>query len=106
MNTAGGAYVLGGTVGQHDAGPTSAVMSGGQFTLTGGFWTTPTPLVCACPGDMDGDGVLSGRDVQGFVDCLMAGDHCACADLNGVNGATVDDAIPFVTALLSGPACP
>ncbi len=30
----GGAYSLGGTLGQPDAG----VLSGGNFTLTGGFW--------------------------------------------------------------------
>ena len=31
----GGAYRLGGTVGQHDAGP----ISGGGYALTGGFWS-------------------------------------------------------------------
>jgi hypothetical protein len=30
----GGAYALGGTIGQPDAG----VMSGGSYTLVGGFW--------------------------------------------------------------------
>ena len=32
--TAGGAYALRGTIGQPDAG----TMSGGDYTLTGGFW--------------------------------------------------------------------
>ncbi len=35
MNAAGGAYTLGGTAGQPDAG---AAMSGGGYTLVGGFW--------------------------------------------------------------------
>ncbi len=35
MNAAGGAYTLGGTLGQPDAG---AAMSGGGYTLVGGFW--------------------------------------------------------------------
>ena len=35
MNATGGAYTLGGTAGQPDAG---AAMSGGGFTLVGGFW--------------------------------------------------------------------
>ena len=30
----GGGYELGGTIGQYDAGP----LTGGTFTLTGGFW--------------------------------------------------------------------
>jgi hypothetical protein len=34
----GGAYILSGTIGQLDAGPTSI---GGEFTITGGFWTSP-----------------------------------------------------------------
>lgn len=33
--SSGGGYVLSGTVGQHNAGE---VLSGGTFTLTGGFW--------------------------------------------------------------------
>src|SRR5688572_32929568 len=41
----GGAYSLGGTVGQHDAG----TQTGGVYTLTGGFWgvTVPTPTPTA-----------------------------------------------------------
>jgi hypothetical protein len=34
MYSAGGAYTLGGTVGQPDAG----VLKGGAYTLAGGFW--------------------------------------------------------------------
>jgi hypothetical protein len=34
MFSAGGAYTLGGTAGQPDAG----VLAGGSFRLTGGFW--------------------------------------------------------------------
>jgi hypothetical protein len=34
MYSAGGAYTLGGTVGQPDAG----VLEGGAYTLAGGFW--------------------------------------------------------------------
>jgi hypothetical protein len=35
MYSAGGAYTLGGTVGQPDAG----VLKGSNYTLTGGFWS-------------------------------------------------------------------
>ena len=34
MLSTGGAYSLGGTIGQFDAG----TLSGGTYTLTGGFW--------------------------------------------------------------------
>lgn len=35
MYSTGGGYTLGGTIGQHDAGP---LLSGNRFTLSGGFW--------------------------------------------------------------------
>ncbi len=49
----GGAYQLGGTIGQHDAGASN----GGAYSLTSGFWgvgnvnssTTPTPTPTATP---------------------------------------------------------
>jgi hypothetical protein len=33
--SSGGGYVLNGSIGQHDAGPT---LSGGEYILAGGFW--------------------------------------------------------------------
>lgn len=107
MNSPGGAYVLKGSIGQADAGSSAAPMTGGQFTLTGGFWTAdPGPTNCVCPGDMNGDGALDGQDVQGFVECLIAGDHCPCADINSVGGVTPTDIQLFVTALVAGQGCP
>ena len=38
MFSTGGAYSLGGTIGQHDAGSFSSPMSGGAYSLVGGFW--------------------------------------------------------------------
>ena len=35
LNSTGGVYSLSGTIGQHDAG---GPMTGGNFSLTGGFW--------------------------------------------------------------------
>ena len=35
MNATGGVYTLGGTIGQPDAG---AALTGGGYTLVGGFW--------------------------------------------------------------------
>ena len=42
--SAGGAFLLSGTIGQHDAG---GPMAGGNYSLTGGFWA---PLVVQTPG--------------------------------------------------------
>jgi hypothetical protein len=43
--SAGGAYQLSGTIGQHDAG---GPMTGGNYSLTGGFWSAIT--VVQTPG--------------------------------------------------------
>ncbi len=99
----GGSFSLGWTIGQADAQP-APVMSGGNFVLTGGFWTDAA--VCTCPGDMNGDGKKNGDDVQRFIGCLVVGGDCACADLNFVGGVTSVDVSVFVTALLTGGGCP
>src|SRR5262249_28982361 len=92
-----GTYSLGGTIGQPDAGP----MSGGQFTLTGGFWPAAAPG-CTLPGDINLDGHVDGDDVQPFVNCLIGGGgSCGCADLNG-GGLDSSDVPVFVAALLNG----
>lgn len=103
----GGAFELGGTIGQHDAGPTSGEMTGGAFSLVGGFWPGAASSVCTCPGDMNLDGTKNGRDIQKFVECVLAplGD-CTCADINGAGGVTVADVPFFVADLLAGAACP
>lgn len=53
----GGGFVLDATIGQPDAGE----MSGGGFTLTGGFWAGATVVVCE--GDVDGDGSVDLNDL-------------------------------------------
>jgi len=60
-----------------------------------------------CPGDMDANQVLDGRDVGGFVDCYLdpSPDQCRCADQDG-NGLLDDSDIGmFVSKLLAGPMC-
>lgn len=95
--SAGGTFSLAGTVGQPDA-QTPPVMSGGGFTLTGGFW--PAADVCTLLGDLNLDGRIDGEDIQFFVNCLLAGSGaCACADLDG-GGLSASDVPVFVTALL------
>jgi hypothetical protein len=100
--SAGGAFTLSGTIGQPDA-QVSPVMSGGSFQLTGGFWSAETG--CNCPGDMNGDGLRNGGDVQKFVSCVIAGGNCSCADVDQANGVDLADVPVFVNALLSGANC-
>ncbi|GEM_PF-3374071 len=68
----------------------------------------PTSQGCTCAGDVSGDNMIDGADIQGFVDCLLGGGgDCSCADVDGMNGADVGDIDDFVTNLLTvGPACP
>lgn len=102
----GGSFELGGTIGQHDAGPVAPAMSGGSLTLVGGFWPAAAET-CACPGDINGDSQKNGLDVQQFVDCVLSGGgDCSCADLDGAPGVTWFDVSVFVDALLAGVACP
>ena len=73
---------------------------------------TPIPP-CPCRGDIDGDGVLTGLDIAGFVRCFLGtaipADNCACADMNG-NGVLdigpFGDKMIFINALLTKVPCP
>jgi hypothetical protein len=55
-------------------------------------------------GDVNGDGVVNGLDVDPFVEVLLSGPYDAAADMNQdevVNGLDVD---PFVVAVVGGGA--
>ncbi len=102
MWSTGGDFELGGTIGQSDAG--TVVMTGGGFKLVGGFWAAPP---CWCLSDVNNDGNRDGLDVQGFVDCILAGGvNCACADLYTDGVLDVQDIATFVGDLLAGNECP
>jgi hypothetical protein len=70
---------------------------------------------CKCPGDLNGDGLVNGRDIQGFINCVLGvprpDDNCTCADMNGDGISDLADLIPFVSRILLcvpcfPPACP
>jgi hypothetical protein len=103
ISSAGGAFQLGSTIGQPEA-QVAPVMSGGTFELTGGFW--PVAQVCYCPGDLNGDGIKDGRDIQQFLSCVLASGNCPCADVDVANGVNLADVPVFVTNLLAGSNCP
>ncbi len=57
-SASGGSYDLLASIGQPDA----ATMSGGSYTLTGGF--LPGGPTCALAGDLNGDGQVTVLDIQ------------------------------------------
>ena len=99
-----GGFEVSGTIGQPDAGPLSSPMTGSVFELRGGFW--PVTNVCNCLGDMNGDGKRDGMDIRDFVDCVLGGGNCSCADVDQANGVTIADVPVFVNNLLASNTCP
>lgn len=100
MDSAGGTFALSGTIGQPDAGPVSGPMTGGSFSLIGGLWPGAAAS-CPLPGDMNGDSLRNGRDIQHFVNCLTAGGSCFCADTDLSGAANAADIASFVAFLMS-----
>ncbi|MBI5764152.1 MAG: hypothetical protein HZA51_11560 [Planctomycetes bacterium] len=68
------------------------------------------PIQCECPGDVDGNRVLNGLDIAGFVRCYLGFpdyyDNGGCADLSGDGYVTSVDVPMFVTLLLTKAGCP
>jgi hypothetical protein len=89
ISTAGD-YELAGTIGQPDAG---VVMTGGDFTFTGGFWPAGAAPEPDCPADLNNDDVV---DVMDLLQLLSDWGSCPdCpADLND------DDAVDVADLLL------
>ena len=93
MRSTGGDLELSGTIGQPDAGS----MTGGGFSLTGGFWF---PVAA---GDCNTD---SGVDLADYADlepCLSgpeggAQPGCACFDLDGDDDVDLSDVGRFQKA--------
>lgn len=103
MSSTGGTYSLAGTLGQPDASPFSTPISGGPYTLVGGFWSFDSAVPsCALAGDMDLNALRNGLDIQGFINCLLniSGTNCACADISGNGTVGPEDVAGFVALLL------
>ncbi len=65
---------------------------------------------CPCPGDLDGNGVVNGDDIQCFVECLLGsgiavGCNCDCADMQPDGFWNDNDVVPFVNELLNTTVC-
>lgn len=90
----GGAFEISGTIGQPDAG----TMSGGDFTLAGGFWSGSTePSTPTCLGDINNDGAV---DVSDLLVLLGAWGSCpdCSSDLNGDGVVDVSDLLVLLGA--------
>ena len=97
----GGAYKASGTIGQHDASPP---LTGGNYTLTGGFWAAAglAPGPCSIADNAEPFGLLDLADITAFVAAFSAGDPAA--DLDGSGLLDLADINLFVTAFTAG--CP
>ncbi|MFH1417764.1 MAG: hypothetical protein ABII12_05685 [Planctomycetota bacterium] len=85
----------------------------GTYTLT--VWcdtcqdqdTVEVTAMSVTPGDVNGDAVVNGLDVQSFVDVILGTDtdpaHLCAANTDGAGGVTTADIPPFVALLLSSP---
>ena len=97
MRSTGGNFELSGTIGQPDAG----AMSGGNFTLTGGFWFE------VVPSDCNEDGVVNLFDYDTFQTCLTGpsggppAPGCDCYDFDGDGKITLLD-FATVQAMFNG----
>ena len=95
----GGSFIVNGTIGQWDA---ESAMTGGNFTVNGGFWTGGgvQPPQCpwqqaGCAADFDNSGGVDGDDVIAFFAAWDIAEICADVDLTG--SADGDDVILFFT---------
>ena len=69
---------------------------------------TPNPAICSCAGclgDMDVNGVLNAKDIQGFASALLMMSGNGCADINQDAMVNTDDILPFVDRILAAPPC-
>ena len=97
MFTSGGNFELSGTIGQPDAG----AMSGGDFELTGGFWSVAGSSPCD-PCDMNCDGGIDALDIEPFLDLLFGGGqpcNTCTGDVNGDGSIDALDIEPFLECL-------
>jgi hypothetical protein len=82
---AGGTFDLGGTVGQPDA---SNPLTGGAYSLTGGFWFAPACI--AHNGDVDANGCIDDADLLAILFAFGCSSGCGREDTNC--DGVVDDA--------------
>ncbi len=93
----GGSFTMGGTIGQPDA---SNTLTGGTYSLTGGFWFAPACI--ATNGDVDGSGCVDDADLLAVLFAFGA-TGLNPADVNC--DAVVDDADLLIVLFNFGSGC-
>jgi hypothetical protein len=110
VSAGGTAFSLSGTIGQHDAGPSSGPMtgvssSGVTYSLTGGFWAGAVVPPPACPADFNSDGFVNPDDLADFITCFFLDvqfpGFCADADFNQDEFRNPDDLADFITTFFT-----
>jgi hypothetical protein len=96
-SASGGSYDLLGSIGQPDA----ATMSGGSYTLTGGF--LPGGPACALAGDLNGDGQVTVLDIQADASAWRMTNPAFPYDQNNDGDVDVQDIMLVAAAF--GSAC-
>lgn len=97
MNTSGGTFSLSGSIAQPDATAFSGALSGGSFSIAGGFWNVAAPT---CAADFNRDGFLDFTDFDDFVNAFEGG--LANADFNADGFLDFTDFDAFVSAFETG----
>ena len=96
-SAAGGGLALTTTIGQHDAGE----MTGGDWTLRGGFWDAPGAVTPDDPADLDGDGSVGFSDLlillASWGTCPSPPDPCV-ADINDDGSVGFGDLLILLAA--------
>jgi hypothetical protein len=94
----GGSFSLTGTIGQCDAGPAPAGMSGASFALDGGFWGVSAAPPCRA--DFNHDGQTNSQDFFDFLAAFFA--LAPAADFNRDGAINSQDFFDFLAAFFAG----
>ncbi len=93
----GGTFEVTGTIGQPDA--STAAMTGGNFSLSGGFWPAAAPVIDTCPPDCapppNGDGFVNVNDLLLVISSFGNCPGCP-ADINNDNVVNVIDLLAVI----------
>lgn len=85
----GNGFTLSGSIGQSLAGPSTGPMTGGNFSLKGGFW--PAASFVPCPGDANSDGNVNFADITSVLQFFNFMYICGEADAGDAdNNGTVN----------------
>ncbi len=96
-----------------DRPPYPGIVKVGLFkpgTPTSVNFSVMVPNPCTCGGDLNGDGLINGRDVSAMTNMMIGNDVASpCADVAATFGNSppdFNDSNAFIDLLISGAGCP